>query len=149
MTIYPKAKDARTDPKWGGQKFGKAMGGEDGKTELETDYVPVPLDSEEDAAARALAALVSGKNRETAMAVGLAGADEVGTMNRILDEIESEVAACRAVSPADYSTVTAFKDALPVKYLDVTLWYDGLKVEANVSTFDELKMALTRAKEML
>ena len=147
MTIYPEAKapDARTDPKWGGQKFGKAM---DGKAELETDYVPVPLDSEEAAAARALAALVAGKSRNTAMAVGLAGADEVGTMTRVLDEIEAEVKACRAVSPADYSTVTAFKAALPVKHLDATLWYEGLRAEADVSTFNELKATLV-SKEML
>ena len=148
MTIYPEAKapDARTDPKWGGQKFGKAM---DGKVELETDYVPVPLDSEEAATARALAALIAGKSRNTAMAEGLAGADEVGTMTRVLDEIEAEVKACRAVSPAKFSSVTTFKAALPVKHLDATLWYEGLRAEADVSTFNELKAALVVAKEML
>ena len=143
--IYPKAKDTRTDPKWGGQKFGKAM---DGKVELAEDYVPVSLDSEEDATTRSLAALVAGKSRNAAMAVGLAGSDEVGTMTRVLDEIEAEVKACRAISPADFSTVTAFKVALPVKHLDATLWYNGLKAEADVSTFDELRATLV-SKEMI
>jgi len=70
MELYPKQADPRVASKWGNQRFGKVM---DGKAELETDYVPVPLDSEEAAAARALAALVAGKSRNVDMAKGLAG----------------------------------------------------------------------------
>ena len=142
MAIYPKAKDGRTDSRWGGQKFGKAM---DGKVELEHGYAPVPLDSEAAAAARAVAALESGKSREVALARALAGADEVGTVGRILDEIEAEVVACRGVSPADYATVDSYTEALPVKHLDAAKWYAGLKAEYDVSTYADLRAACAPA----
>jgi len=145
MTIYPKAKDGRTDSKWGGQRFGKAM---DGRVELEADYVPVPLDSEAAAAARAVAALEAGKSREAALALALAGADEVGTAGRLLDEIEAEVVACRGVSPADHATVDSYTAALPVKYLDPAKWYAGIKAEYGVSTYADLRVAVAPAVVM-
>lgn len=145
MELYPVAKDSRTDPKWGGQKFGKAM---DGKVELAEDYVPVALDSEAAAAARALAALEAGKSRNKALAAGLAGSDEVGTMNRLLDEIEAEVRGCAAVSPADHATLTGYKTALPTKHLDATKWYEGMKAKYGVLSYSALRAACTPVAEV-
>ena len=131
MTLYPKAIPVR-DAKWGSQR-------------LDPGYTPVPLDSEVAAVARALAALEAGKSRDEARAVGLAGSDEVRTMDILLDEIEAEVVACRSVSPADHATVDSYTEALPVRYLDPAKWYAGLKAEYDVSTYADLRIACAPA----
>ena len=144
MALYPKVH--AHDPRWGEQRPGRvvvdgrvrrlARSGEGG---VEQEFVP--LDDEESAGARALTALEAGASRHEALARGLNGADEVATVSRLLDEIEAEVCGCRAVSPADHTTVTKFKAALPTVWLDATKWYNGLKAEKDVATYAELRDA--------
>jgi len=85
------------------------------------------------------------KSKAQAAGVVLAGSNDVKTYDKVWDEIEAERKKLRAISPADHTTETKFKEALTVEanHLDVNTWVAGLKDEADVSTWSALKADAT------
>jgi len=82
-----------------------------------------------------------------AVGICLAGSDDVQGFERLWKRIDKEVIAARAVKPADHDTVTKFKAAVKVAapFLDETKWYNGLKAEQGVTSYDQLIAKTTEA----
>lgn len=64
---------------------------------FEAGYVPIELDSEDDAVARIIEALDAGKSDREAQSAGLNGSDEVPRVKRLLAEVLAERDALRAM----------------------------------------------------
>jgi hypothetical protein len=74
-------------------------------------------------------------------AIALAGKNAPLAAKRIYDEIEEERLALRATTPEPFDTQTAYLAELTAKARDIdpAKWLAGVKVEAGVSTWPELK----------
>ncbi len=109
----------------------------------------VGIDSVLACALRVIQAKEDGLSRAEAAGVCLAGSDAVLLFNQLWEQVDDQVRSARAVSPADYDTVTDYKAAVSAAapLLDATLWYNGLKAETGTATFTELTAKIEELAE--
>ena len=78
------------------------------------------------------------------------GKNSPKTILALYRSIKKEGADAKAISPAKYATETTYKEALNevMTYLDADIWVEGMKLQAGVTKWEELKDKYTVAEEM-
>lgn len=115
----------------------------------ETTAELVPIDDEAGVAVRIITAREQGLTKAQAVGPALKGSDDVQSFLRLWTEVEEERLSFRAVSPADFTTQTAYLQALGKiqRYLDAGLFFNGLKAERGVGTWAQLKASFSAEAE--
>ena len=114
------------------------------------DAVRVPIDSIEALTERIIQAKEDGLSRAEAAGICLAGSDATKLFNRQWKKVDRQVLAARAVNITEHITVTVYKAEIRsvAPLLDDTKWYNGMKAEKNVDTYNELVAKIEEDAEL-
>jgi len=119
--------------------------------------VPVKPEAEDEIdeaveAAGIIAQMVAGEEDKIVLiSKQLAGRDCIHKMTEVYNKVMEEKRALRSVSIAEAKTQTEYVAKLTEKavYADPEKWLSGVKAEAGVSTWTDLKLAVTPVVEVV